>query len=274
MGTPDARASEPTTLSVTVQGDGDLDRLVPLGIQSSADWKVYPASAKTEAAPPGKKLARKTFEQVLIPLHGGALTVPSLSFSAFDPVLGRYTTVETAPITIDVAGPAAQVASAAPAPAPSSGVVTPAIAATDAPAASILPPPSPSALVVSPRSLVLRLAPALAIVLAAVVTALWRRRDDEKTLRRALRRTAKEGRVPAFFDAARRLIVVHFAKHWGVSEKDVAPDALRKQLGSAADPLVAAISTADALRFGRRDLGPTELRVVCSSIESSLRDAA
>jgi hypothetical protein len=36
---------------------------------------------------------------------------------------------------------------------------------------------------------------------------------------------------------------------------------------------VAAISTADALRFGRRDLKPTELGFACTTIEAGLRDA-
>ena len=50
-------------------------------------------------------------------------------------------------------------------------------------------------------------------------------------------------------------------------------DFLRQHLGPMADPLVAAISSAEALRFGRRDLQPTELWKVCSSIEASLKDA-
>jgi hypothetical protein len=112
------------------------------------------------------------------------------------------------------------------------------------------------------------------VILGGLAAAFLRRRDDEKSLRRALRVTAKQGSVTAFFDAARRLIVVHFARRWGVPEKEVTADALRRQLGAIADPLVEAMSTADALRFGRRGLPPTELRVVCSSIEASLRNAA
>jgi hypothetical protein len=119
----------------------------------------------------------------------------------------------------------------------------------------------------------LSLAPVLAALLAAVAVRMWRRRDAEKSLRRTLRRSAQGGSVAAFFDAARRLIIVHFAKRWRVAEAEVTVDALRGRLGPTADPLVTAISTADALRFGRRDPGPIDLPVVCSTILSSLREA-
>jgi hypothetical protein len=273
MTSPDARASEPTTLSVTVRGEGDLDRVEIPGIESSRDWKAYPMAVKTKAAEPGKRIAQKTFEQTLIPLHGGALTIPPLSLSEFDPVAGRYTTVSTTPLTIDVTGPAEPVViSPPPAQAPAAPAADSRVSSDST--APRLPPPPSSALVVSIRSLAFRLAPVLLVILGGLAAAVLRRRDDEKSLRRALRVTAKQGSVPAFFDAARRLIVVHFAKRWGVPEKEVTADALRRQLGATADPLVQAMSTADALRFGRRDLPPTELRVVCSSIEASLRDAA
>ena len=49
---------------------------------------------------------------------------------------------------------------------------------------------------------------------------------------------------------------------------------VREQLGMKAEPLVAAISTSEALRFGRRNLEPQELGQLCSSIEESLRKAA
>ncbi|HEX4475010.1 MAG TPA: BatD family protein [Polyangiaceae bacterium] len=265
------RASEPVTLTVNVQGDGDLDRVELAGIKSSSDFKAYPPTSKIDARTPGKRLGRKTFEQVLIPLHGGALTVPSVTFSAFDPVAGDYKTVETAPFQVDVEGPPASAAPPSP-PTPLSAL--PAITTNDAPLANTLPPPPPSALAVDTRRLVLWFVPVLAILLASAVVRLWPRRDEETSLRKALRHAAKSGSAAAFFDAARRLIVLHFSRRWRVAEQDVTAEALREHLGPAADPLVSAISTADALRFGRRKLEPTELQIVCSSIEASLKEAA
>jgi hypothetical protein len=264
------RASDPVTLRIVVRGDGDLDRVDLPGIATSSDWKAYPPTSKTEARVAGKRSGRKTFEQVLIALHGGNLTIPSIALSAFEPTAGRYTTIQTAPLAVTVEG--------APAPSPSVESTAPAgitIAEPppEDPAMNASPLPSPSSLVPAPRTVGLSLAPVLAALLAAVAVRLWRRRDAEKSLRRTLRRSAQGGSVAAFFDAARRLIIVHFAKRWRVAEAEVTVDALRGRLGPTADPLVTAISTADALRFGRRDPGPIDLPVVCSTILSSLREA-
>ncbi len=265
-----ARAHEPLTLTVTLKGDGDLDRVDLPGIASSADWKAYPMSAKNEPAAPSKKLMHKTFEQVLIPTHGGALTIPAVELPVFDPVSGHYSTVATAPIALEVEGPAA--AEAEPA-VPTSAPAEIAKSAQPLPQPS-LPPPPPSALLDSPRTIGLRLVPVLALLLGAGLLRLGWKRDPEKALHRALRRSAGRGSAGAFYESARRLIVVHFANRWGVTESEVTVEALRTQLGTNAEPLVDAMATSDALRFGRRNLEPMELGALCSSIEESLRKAA
>jgi hypothetical protein len=271
LSTQAAHANEPLMLNVTLVGDGDLDRVDLDGVPTSADWKTYPMSSKNEApAIPGKKLGHRTFEQTLIPMHGGTLTIPSIHLPVFDPVSGHYNEVITVPLTVNVEGP---VAAALPA--------TPAVDATptlntnlvQAPAPS-LPAPPPNALLDSPRKIGLRLAPVLLVLLGAVLLRLGWKRNPEKALHRALRSSAKQGSASAFFEAARRLIVAHFAKRWGVTESEVTADALRAQLGTDAEPLVAAISTSEALRFGRRNVEPIELGALCSSIEESLRKAA
>jgi hypothetical protein len=197
------------------------------------------------------------------------LTIPPVALSVFDPVAERYSTLETSPIPLAVDG-ASETASPGAPPVPSSSPPAEVV-----PPASMTPPaPPPSSLVETPRALGLRLAPILAALLAAAGWRLWRRRpDEEKSLRRTLRQTAQRGSVAAFFDAARRLIVVHSARRWGVEEGVVTPAFLRQHLGPTADPLVTAIASADALRFGRRDLGPTDLWMLRSSIEESLRDS-
>jgi hypothetical protein len=260
-------ASEPVTLLIKVQGQGDLDRVELSGVASSADWKAYPTTAKTEAPVAVKAFGRKTFEQILVPLHGGSLTIPPVPLTVFDPIAGRYTAIETSPLTVTVEGAldAAPAAAAMPSPGMAPSVVTPAtIAAT-------VPPPE--SLVVSPRTVGWRLAPALAVLLGVIALRLRPTRNEERSLRRALRRTAKLGKGTAFFETARRIIVVHFANRWGVAEGEITADTLRKRLGPTANPLLAAMSTADALRFGRADLQPSELGAACTTIEANLRDA-
>ncbi len=270
LSTSSARANEPLTLTATLKGDGDLDRVELGGVATSRDWKTYPMSTKSEPTTPGKKLGHKTFEQILIPTHGGALTIPPVELPVFDPVSGRYTTVATAPIALNVEGPAAveiQAAAAAPVPAVTANAGEIALQPS-------LPPPAPNALLDSPKTIGLRLAPVFALLLGATLIRFGWKRDPERALHLALRRSAKGGSASAFFESARRLIVVHFAKRWGVPENEVTPAALREQLGTNAEPLLDVISTSEALRFGRRDFGPLELRTLCSSIEESLRQAA
>jgi len=260
-------ASEPVTLLIKVQGQGDLDRVELAGVASSADWKAYPTTAKTEAPVAGKAVGRKTFEQILVPLHGGSLTIPPVPLAVFDPIAGRYTAIETSPVTVTVEGALEAATAAAATPSPG---VAPSVATRAAIAATVPPPES---LVVSPRTVGWRLAPALALLLGVIALRLRPTRSEEPSLRRTLRRTAKLGRGTAFFETARRLIVVHFAKRWGVAEGEITADTLRQRLGPTADPLLAAMSTADALRFGRADLQPSELGAACATIEANLRDA-
>jgi hypothetical protein len=265
-----ARVNEPLTLTLTVKGDGDLDRVDPTGVLPSVDWKTYPVTAKAEVSAPGKKPDHKIFEQVLIPMHGGSVTVPALELPVFDPISGRYTAVSSAPLTVAVDGPPAPQTIAI----PPTASLSSRSAAQENPAVASLPPPEPNALVDSPKTIALRLAPIVVLLLGAALTRAGWGRDPERSLHRALRRTARQGSVSAFFDAACRLITVHFSKRWGVAESEVTAEKLRVKLGAHAEPLINAISTSEALRFGRRNLEPVELGALCSSIEESLRNAA
>ncbi|MEI9950190.1 MAG: BatD family protein [Pseudomonadota bacterium] len=270
VSTASARANEPLTLTVTLSGDGDLDRVDLNGVASSHDWKTYPIRPKSEPPAPGKRLTRKTFEQVLVPTHGGALTIPSIELPVFDPVSGRYATTATAPLAVAVEGPPLSAFRAPEA----AHVTVPNTQPADHAAERSLPPPAPSALLDRPKTIALRLAPVLLLLLGAALKRWGWRRDPENALHRALRQSAKLGSVSAFFESARQLIVLHFAKRWGMNENEITAEALRSRLGTNAEPLIDAISTCDALRFGRRQLEPVELGALCSSIEESLRKAA
>jgi hypothetical protein len=268
VATDRVRASDPLTLTITVEGDGDLDRVELGGLTSSADFKAYPPSVKTDAGAAGKRPNRKIFEQVLIPLHGGNVLVPPVVLPVFDPATEHYTTLSTPPLALSVEGPS----TAAPDVALASPNVQPS-ATVRAPRVESLPPPAPSALVDRPQTIAWRLSPLPVLLLGGFAWRLGSRRDREKSLKRALRRSAKAGSASAFFDAARRLVVFHFAKRWNVPETDVTPDALRAELGPAAEPLVTALSTSDAVRFGRRKLEPIELGALCTTIETTLNEA-
>jgi hypothetical protein len=89
VSTTKASVSDPITLRIAVGGDVDLDRVDLPGVTSSAAWKAYaPRVVPAAAADGGKsaaKAVKKIFEQVIVPLRGGELTVPEVSFTSFDP---------------------------------------------------------------------------------------------------------------------------------------------------------------------------------------------
>ncbi|MEO7109277.1 MAG: BatD family protein, partial [Polyangiaceae bacterium] len=97
--TSHVRTGEPITLALTVNGDGNFDRVNVAGIPESSDWKTYsPNSEIVKGAE-----TSKTFKQPIIPLHAGPSSIPATSFSYFDPDAAKYVTLNTAPIAVDVA---------------------------------------------------------------------------------------------------------------------------------------------------------------------------
>jgi hypothetical protein len=259
-----AHVSEPVTLTIAVGGEGDFDRVDVSGVATSSDWKAYPPSVTAEAAPPGKRPRRKVFQQVLVPLRGGDLTVPSVSLVAFDPVSGRYVTRETPPLALSVEGTAvsadvAQVSTSAPStPAP----------AIDEPVLDAGPLVIPA--VVRTSTVARRIAPALLLVLAAALFAGLRRRRTERGLRRTMRRAATRREVVPFYRAAHALIETRLSTRWKLPSDAVSIDVIRQRLGREGDPLAEALIADEALRFGRASLENPDLVPLCSSIERAL----
>lgn len=261
-----AAVSEPLTVRIEVGGNLDLDRVELPGVATSADWKAYPPRVVEEPSRNGPAIAspksgqpapKKVVEQVIVPLHGGELTVPPVSFSAFDPVSGRYVTRSTAPIRVDVDGRSA-VAAPVPAPGPDAA----------APSSTVIDEPVP---VVTPLHVGLRVLPVLLLVLAAAFERVVRKKRDQFLLRRAMRRAAGKGSVDSFLRSAHLLIATRLSERWGVPPEEITARSVQQRLGPEAKPLVDVLVADDALRFGRGGLEGAELGQLCSSIENSLR---
>ena len=125
-------AGDPVTLRLKISGTGNFDRVSSDMLASDAQWKTY--SPKTHFDPEDSVgyQGTKTFEQPIIPNDSSATSVPSISFSFFDPEKRQYVTRTAAPIAMTVSGNAG---------APSS----PASIATSAPAPTTANQPTPSA---------------------------------------------------------------------------------------------------------------------------------
>lgn len=256
-----AHVSEPITLKVAVEGTGDLDRVDLAGVAGSDDWKAYPPKV-TRVPATARSAERKLFEQVLVPLRGGDVTVPAVSLTAFDPASGRYVTHETAPIGVSVDGTAV----------PQSQ--QPTVAAT-----TVAPAPTPGEEEVprarlprvSPWKVVLQVVPVLFVVLAAAVHRVLERRRRERELRKAMTRAARERNAGRFFDSAHRLIQMHLGERWGLAPDAITAETIHERLGPSGDPLADVIASNEALRFARAGMDGAHLESLCSSVRQSLR---
>lgn len=146
--TPDrveTRVGEPVTVKVEIRGTGNLDTLPDPTWQNGADWRAFDAKPQTSSQVANGKLSgTRTYERTLIPTKEGTLSIPGTQYVYFDPADGKYHTVETEAIRVQVApgdpsltqnipgstGSAADTYSASPAPLsgitlkPSSGELT------------------------------------------------------------------------------------------------------------------------------------------------------
>lgn len=253
----DLHTSEPVTLRIVVEGEGDLDRVDLAGVPSSATWKSYPAHAVTDREPPrAGARSRKVFEQTLVPLTAGAITVPGVELEAFDPGKSAYVTRASAPIEVSVAK----------GPEPAAAIVAPA------------PVPAPPASVRAASHVPWILAPvALGVALVAVLIALGRRRFSvrrmEAKLRRRMRSAAADGALVPFAEAARDLIRGHLAKQWGMVAEAVTTRTIRERLGEAAKPLIEALALDSALRFGGGTAAGHDLPALAAEVEATLARA-
>ena len=97
----DVGPGDPITLTLTVQGSGNFDRVDAPVLSEAEGWKIYPPSAKFT---PGRNMGQgsKVFDQALIAKGEDKTTIPPLSFSFFDPETREYQTLHSDPIPLHV----------------------------------------------------------------------------------------------------------------------------------------------------------------------------
>ena len=97
-------AGEAVNVTVTVQGPGNLKATHNLTFPPLDGFKIYPAAA-TSGLTQGKNgttVGYKVFKAVLVPAASGIYTLPSLTWSYFNPVSGTYHTLRSEPVSITV----------------------------------------------------------------------------------------------------------------------------------------------------------------------------
>jgi hypothetical protein len=100
------RANEPVTLTLTMEGEGNIQAATLPEMRVPDSFKVYDSGSSTDVSKDGYRVrGRKTYTRVLVPRYGGDYELPSVSFSFFDPERGEYVTRTAGPFPIRVEGP-------------------------------------------------------------------------------------------------------------------------------------------------------------------------
>src|SRR6266481_2972833 len=121
------QVGDPITVTSTISGRGNFDRVNAPIAEDEHGWHKYPPSSKFKQDDEVGISGTKTFETVLSP-NEKKQAVPVLAFSYFDPVKEQYVTVRSEPIAISVQGGTAptNVAAAQPGSSPQATAARPA----------------------------------------------------------------------------------------------------------------------------------------------------
>jgi hypothetical protein len=111
---------EAAMLRFRVEGTGNLKWIDRAPEVAAKGARVFPPQAKSDLRTTADGITgSRTWEFVVVPETSGAVEVPPLPFSWFDPSAGRIVTAETAPLALRVEG--GTVAAGLPVPAPAAG---------------------------------------------------------------------------------------------------------------------------------------------------------
>ncbi len=99
----EVKQNEPLSLKLVLEGEGNIETLSKPSIPVLSGFKVYDGDSTTQLFKAGTTLAgKKTFEIIFIPTESGALAIPPLEFSYFDPRSQSYQIVRTPSFALQV----------------------------------------------------------------------------------------------------------------------------------------------------------------------------
>ena len=132
------QVGDPITVTSTINGRGNFDRMDGPALEDERSWHKYPPSSKFKQDDDVGISGEKTFEMVIAPNEKKS-AVPPLVFAYFDPVKENYVTLRSDPVPIQVEGTAAPATSTAAAPTPASTAATPTATVAVTPATTAKP---------------------------------------------------------------------------------------------------------------------------------------
>jgi hypothetical protein len=91
-------------LRVRVDGEGNVRPISAPLLPAMSDFRVYDPKVDEKSSAEGERLrGSKSWDFVLLPLAPGAQEIPAVEFAYFDPDSGRYHTLRSSPIRVQVA---------------------------------------------------------------------------------------------------------------------------------------------------------------------------
>ncbi|MGI8438166.1 MAG: BatD family protein, partial [Chthoniobacterales bacterium] len=118
---------DPITITTTLSGRGNFDRVNAPALENENGWHTYPPSSSFKQDDDVGISGTKTFESV-VSAKEGKQKLPAMTFSYFDPVKERYTTLRSEEVPVEIAGGTAPTSSAV-----ASSTATPSPTAAPAP---------------------------------------------------------------------------------------------------------------------------------------------
>src|SRR5205809_2877641 len=106
------QVGDPITVTTTISGRGNFDRVNAPAVEDERGWHKYPPSSKFKQDDEVGISGTKSFEMVVSP-NENKQSLPVLAFSYFDPAKEQYVTLHSEPMAITVQGGAAAPAVAA-----------------------------------------------------------------------------------------------------------------------------------------------------------------
>jgi len=122
------QVGDPITVTSTIAGRGNFDRMNAPTLEDEHGWHKYPPSSKFKQDDDVGISGEKTFEMVLAPNEKKS-AVPPLFFAYFDPSKEKYVNLRSDPVPIQVEGGASAAPNAAAAPSTAASSATRAKAA-------------------------------------------------------------------------------------------------------------------------------------------------
>jgi len=95
--------NEPLTLRLALQGFGNVETWPDPPAPELSQWRIFESSSNTSTQVQDEKmLGTRIYEQLMVPTQAGEYTIPTITYTYFDPVLDAYETTSTEPIVVTV----------------------------------------------------------------------------------------------------------------------------------------------------------------------------